>query len=260
MFEARLNEAALLKKILDAIKELVTEANFECNETGLQMQAMDNSHVALVSLLLRASGFDTYRADRSLNLGVNLQSLGKIMKTAGNDDILTIRSDDQGDALGLMFESQSQDRVSEWELKLMDIDSEHLGIPDTPYECTVTMSSTEFQRICRDLLVLGESVQIDCNKEGLRFSATGDVGNGSVTLKPGTKAADDKTVTTTIEVVTPVSLTFSLKYLVNFAKATPLSPTVQLCMSSAAPLLVEYQAAENGYIRYYLAPKIGDDN
>ena len=28
-----------------------------------------------------------------------------------------------------MFENQGQDRISDFELKLMDIDSEHLGIP-----------------------------------------------------------------------------------------------------------------------------------
>ena len=30
-----------------------------------------------------------------------------------------------------MFENQNQDRISDFELKLMDIDSEHLGIPGT---------------------------------------------------------------------------------------------------------------------------------
>lgn len=30
-----------------------------------------------------------------------------------------------------MFEGKEGDRVSEFELKLMDIDSEHLGIPET---------------------------------------------------------------------------------------------------------------------------------
>ncbi len=47
--------------------------------------------------------------------------------------------------------------MSEFEIKLMDIDSEHLGIPDTEYDATVKMSSSEFQRICRDLSILGES-------------------------------------------------------------------------------------------------------
>ncbi len=68
-------------------------------------------------------------------------------------------------------------------MKLMDIDQEHLGIPDTQYDATITMSSTEFQRICRDLSALGESVRIEATKEGVRFSSEGEVGNGSVMLK-----------------------------------------------------------------------------
>lgn len=68
-------------------------------------------------------------------------------------------------------------------MKLMDIDQEHLGIPDTQYDATITMSSAEFQRICRDLAALGESVKIEASKEGVRFSSEGEVGSGSVLLK-----------------------------------------------------------------------------
>jgi proliferating cell nuclear antigen len=76
-----------------------------------------------------------------------------------------------------------EDRVGEYEMKLMDIDQEHLGIPDTQYDATITMSSAEFQRICRDLAALGESVKIEASKEGVRFSSEGEVGSGSVLLK-----------------------------------------------------------------------------
>jgi proliferating cell nuclear antigen len=76
-----------------------------------------------------------------------------------------------------------EDRVGEYEMKLMDIDQEHLGIPDTQYDATITMSSGEFQRICRDLAALGESVKIEASKEGVRFSSEGEVGSGSVLLK-----------------------------------------------------------------------------
>lgn len=66
----------------------------------------------------------------------------------------------------------------------MDIDQEHLGIPETNYDAEVLMSSSEFQKICRDLTVLGESVKIEVSKEGVRFSAEGEIGAGSVFLKP----------------------------------------------------------------------------
>lgn len=72
MFEARLISSQTLKKVLEAVKELLNEASFDCSDSGIQLQAMDNSHVALVHLSLRADGFDKYRCDRNLTMGMNL--------------------------------------------------------------------------------------------------------------------------------------------------------------------------------------------
>ncbi|CAG8477594.1 8844_t:CDS:2 [Funneliformis caledonium] len=259
MFEARLSQGSLLKKLLEAIKELVTDANFDCNETGIALQAMDNSHVALVSLLLRSEGFHPYRCDRGFSLGVNLNSLSKILKCAGNDDIITLKADDNSaDSLSLCFESPSNERVSEYELKLMDIDQEHLSIPETDYDATIIMSSAEFQRICRDLMVISESVSVDVAKDAVVFSAEGEMGSGSVKLKqnPSVDKPEEQVV---IELNTSVSLQFSLKYLMNFTKGTPLSDQVMLGLSENMPLLVEYKMDDAGYIRFYLAPKIGEE-
>lgn len=70
-------------------------------------------------------------------------------------------------------------------MKLMDIDQEHLGIPETSYDAVVRMPCADFQRICRDLQGISESVRIDVTKEGVKFSAEGEVGKGSQTLKQG---------------------------------------------------------------------------
>ena len=75
MFEARFAQGALLKKVLDSIKDLVTDANFDCAPTGFSLQAMDSSHVSLVSLLLRSDGFDHYRCDRNISMGMNLTNM-----------------------------------------------------------------------------------------------------------------------------------------------------------------------------------------
>merc|ERR1719223_925154 len=83
-----------------------------------------------------------------------------------------------------MFESASQDRIADFELKLIDIDNEQLGIPDTEYKSTIKLPSGEFQRIIRDLQVLGDTCVISCTKEGVRFSVSGDLGAGSILLRP----------------------------------------------------------------------------
>ncbi len=72
MYEARLAQASLLKKVIDAIKDLVTDGNFECSNVGFQLQAMDNSHVSLVTMCLKADGFDHYRCDRPMNMGAHV--------------------------------------------------------------------------------------------------------------------------------------------------------------------------------------------
>lgn len=93
---------------LTAIKELVTDANFECNEEGLNLQAMDNSHVALVSVHLEAAGFKRYRCDRPMPLGVNLSSLTKVLKCAKDDDECTLKAADEADVLNLVYEAKSR--------------------------------------------------------------------------------------------------------------------------------------------------------
>ena len=57
----------------------------------------------------------------------------------------------------------------------------------------------------------------------------------------------------------PVSLPFSAKYLSSFAKATPLSECVILRLALGQPVAVEYRIEEIGHIKYYLAPKIQED-
>jgi proliferating cell nuclear antigen len=58
MFEAKLSEGHILKRIVEAIKDLVNEINLDVTPSGISLQAMDTSHVALVSLSLSSEGFE----------------------------------------------------------------------------------------------------------------------------------------------------------------------------------------------------------
>jgi proliferating cell nuclear antigen len=261
MFEARLTQGAVLKKIIDAIKDFVTEANFDCNSTSISLQAMDSSHVSLVSMALRSEGFEHYRCDRSISLGINIASLAKVLKCAANEDVITLKASDQGDSITLMLEGP--DRVSDFELKLMDIDGEHLGIPEQDYKCNITLPSAEFKRICADLSAFGETVTISASKEGIAFNVSGDIGTGNIILRQGAGAVDVKREGSSdgvkIEMSDEVSLTFALRYLNYFTKASTLSSQVTLRLTDESPLMVEYLIDDLGHLRFYLAPKIDNE-
>lgn len=259
MFEAKLSQASLLKKVLDSVNSLIEEGTWDCSDSGMSLQAMDSSHVSLCSLMLKTEAFEAFRCDRNVSVGLNLATMTKIVKCAGNDDAVTIKTGDKSDTVSFVFENPNGMKMSDYEIKQMDLDGEHLGIPETDYSCVVKMPAAEFQRICRDLSQLGESVVIECDKEGVQFSAQGDIGTGNIKLAQ-TASVDKEEEAVVIEMQEKVTLTFAFRYLNFFCKATPLSPQVTLSMSADVPLVVEYKIGDNaGYVRYYLAPKIEDE-
>nr|QDO16257.1 proliferating cell nuclear antigen [Lingulodinium polyedra] len=155
-------------------------------------------------------------------------------------------------------ESGEEGRFADFKLKLMHVGSEHMEIPEQHYKVSAKLPSAEFQKICRDLKEFGETMQVKASKEGITFSVQGDVGAGNVMLKPRESEKPEERVSLTVH--EPVTATFALRYLVNFAKAAPLSGAVELGLGPDAPLLVKYdlERNDNGYMQFYLAPKIDE--
>merc|ERR1712072_1325342 len=258
MGEAQLQQAQLLKKVVDAMRDLCKDVNFDCSEKGLQVQSMDSSHVALVSLLLREAAFSDFKCDRAVSLGMNVESLAKILRMCGTSDSLKVKADTGADHISFQCESTAEDRISDFDLKLMEIESEHMEIPEQQYKVVAKLPSSEFLKVCKDLSQFGETMQINASKEGMRFSVQGDLGSGNVLLKPRESAKLEERVD--LKVHEPVVATFALRYLNNFAKAAPLCGAVELGLGPDAPLLVKYDLdiADNGHMQFYLAPKIDE--
>ncbi|KAJ4838895.1 hypothetical protein Tsubulata_050748, partial [Turnera subulata] len=100
---------------------------------------------------------------------------------------------------------------------------------------------------------------ITVREQGVRFSTTGDTGSAGVLVLKQKANVDNPEDARVIEMTEPVSLTFALKYMSSFTRATPLSGTVTISLSSELPAVVEYNVAKMGYIRFYLAPNQKED-
>lgn len=163
----------------------------------------------------------------------------------------------------------------------MNLIQEHFYVPEITYGCKITMSSTEFARICHDLSQFDEVIVFKCNNEGrinplylpydstthkslifiigLTFTVDSDIGVASVKLSgaSNSSSADMKERNAVIiEKQESIRMAFSSRYLNLFTNATPLSKTVELSMSSGLPLAIEYKIENFGHIRYYLLEKI----
>jgi proliferating cell nuclear antigen len=291
VFEAVMDQGSMLKRVVDAVKELVQEANIDCTPSGMSMQAMDSSHVALVHLLLRGEGFSTYNCEQNKTLGIHLNHMAKMMRISDTNDSILLRQEEDTDLLTFIFRGKEGDKESEVKMKLLEIDAEQLTIPEQEHALHVHMPASEFARLCKDMQVFGDSVCIDVNKERVKFSAQGDIGAGSVVVRQA-KSADERPVkkqevkneeeeepkakkarkdgkedereipAINIELMRePLAQNFALRYLNIFAKASNLSDRVKISMGKDAPLQVEFPLdhGRTGYVRYYLAPKIDED-
>eukprot|EP00744_Colponema_vietnamica_P002833 GILI01004414.1.p1 GENE.GILI01004414.1~~GILI01004414.1.p1 ORF type:complete len:324 (-),score=119.31 GILI01004414.1:222-1145(-) len=185
MFEASVSQASIWKKVIDTMKDLVNEANFDCSPAGVTIQAMDSSHVALVHLLLHFDGFRKYQCERSNLMGINMGALSKVLKIVDNNDQLTLRHEDDSDILVISTMNTDTSKLCEYQLKLMDIESESLGIPEMEYRNKVSLPSGEFAKICRDMGVFGDTVTVSVDKQGVKFTAAGDIGEGYAFIRAG---------------------------------------------------------------------------
>lgn len=187
-----------------------------------------------------------------------MESFSKIIKCGNNEDYLTILAEDLPDSVMTIFEDKKKERVSEYSLKLMNIDSEFLKIDDMDYDTVINMPSTEFAKIVKDLKNLSESLNIIVTKDSVKFTSEGESGSGSVVLKPYTDM-DKPEESISVHLDQPVDLTFGLKYLNDIIKATGLAGVITIKLADKTPALFEYKLDVGGYLRFYLAPKFDED-
>ena len=75
------------------------------------------------------------------------------------------------------------EKSGEFQLNLLNLDTQALGIPDTDYPTTIKMSSSEFVSLCRDFTNLSDCVKIEVKDDKCTFFVNGKAGNGKYYLK-----------------------------------------------------------------------------
>ena len=60
IIEIKTIQSSAFRILTEALKEILTDANFEFDEKGIKIMAMDSSHTVLVHLKLNAENFEYY--------------------------------------------------------------------------------------------------------------------------------------------------------------------------------------------------------
>ena len=256
ILEVKTVQSSAFRILIEAKKEILTDANLQFDQSGIKVIAMDASHTVLVHLKLEAKNFEYYYCPNQMILGVNMLNFFKLIKTMSNNDTLTLYvEEDNTNHLGIKIENGEKNTVTTYKLNLMDLNDDNIEIPPAIFSSVITMPSSDFQKICRDMYNLADAIEIKSCGNTLHFACKGDfaqqetiIGESSSNGMSFIKKSDGDE-----EIVQGV---FALKHLVLFTKCTNLCNSIEMYLKNDYPLIIQYSVASLGNIKLCLAPQV----
>ena len=93
MFKARI-KADSLKEFIGTVGSLVDEAKINVSEEGLQVKAVDPSHVAMIEANLMKSAFDSFDV-KDVQMGLDIDKFKSVLTMAGKDEMVILEKDEE---------------------------------------------------------------------------------------------------------------------------------------------------------------------
>ncbi|HEB37085.1 MAG TPA: proliferating cell nuclear antigen (pcna) [Thermoplasmatales archaeon] len=242
MFKAKV-KAEIVKAIIDITSHLVNEAKFNITPKGLSLRAVDPAHVAMVDLNLKASAFEEYKADE-MELGIDLDKLGGILKLAGSGDSISLEYDENSNKLTI--------KIGNLIRKMGVLDTAGMPDPKVPnlnLPARLTLKASELFQGVRASEAISDHVALTATKDAFELFAEGDTDTVNLKLP--------KDLLVDMEVPEKCKSLFSIDYFSNMVKPVKGDEPITIYLGNDNPIKMEFDFAEkNGHVTYLLAPRI----
>ncbi len=246
-FKFKTVQTNAVRVLFESLKNILSDVNFKADSTGLKLTAVDGTTTAIVNLFLHGNKFEEYICEDSINIGLNLASVFKILKGIKNTDTISFTIL-KSDSNNMVITSQNSDKraVIRSKIKLLDMDEKIYNIPDINFDSYITMPSSDFQTYISDLSNISSTIEIKTSPDNMTMTAKGDFAEQSVTINE----TNDKKSDTSNE----NRGLYNIKYIQLFTKSTNLCGTVEIYLKTNYPLTILYNVANLGILKYCLAP------
>ena len=245
-------QSGAFRVLVESLKEILTDTNITFDEEGIKLIATDNSHIVLIHMRLSAPKFEHYYCDKKTVIGVNMMNMFKLIKTMGNNDTLTLFIEkDNPNKLGIRINNVDKKSQTTFKLNLLDISDEEIVIPPAKFETELTLPSSDFQKIVRDMTNIGENIDIKSVGSTLMLSCEGDFANQETVM---CETQNGLSFSKSSGLDKPIQGIFSLKYLLLFTKCTNLCNLIHMYIKNDYPLVIRYDVANLGHIKLCLSP------
>jgi proliferating cell nuclear antigen len=248
----RTNNSSKLKQIIKFISTVIDNVNFGFYPEGIKIKSMSLSHITLIDILIPKELFSTYNCGSGFVRGINVKYFSQILNHLKNEDELVISFEANCDKMDIYFINSKYNKL--YSLSLMDIDSEDLDISGLEELTELSIDSKYFNEIIHDFNDIGEQIRFKILKDKEKISLKSD---GSFTsLKMVLQNDEDITYRN----LQNIELFFDIEIMTLFTKCYNLNNKIIIKIGHNIPIEFKYMLFETGYIRYFIAPKIGEDS
>jgi len=245
-------QSGAFRILIEALKEILTDGNITIDSNGIKLIAMDSTHSVLIHLKLEAENFEFFQCSNKITIGVNMLNFFKLIKTMTNSETLTIFVEKNNEnQLGIIIHNSEKNSQTTYKLNLLDIQEDDITIPPAEFDTELTLPSNDFQKIIRDMINIGENIEITSIGNQLKLICNGDFAHQETVLG---ETNNGLKFSTTQSPELPIQGVFSLKYLLLFTKCTNLCQQIHFYIKNDYPLIIQYAVASLGNIKLCLAP------
>jgi len=254
IFNVKTVQSGAFRVLIESLKEILTDTNIIIDPTGIKLIATDNSQIVLIHMKLSAENFEFFFCEKKTVIGVNMMNMFKLIKAMSNNDTLTLFIlKENPNRLGIRINNVEKNSQTTFQLNLLDINDDEIAIPPAKFETELTLPSSDFQKIIRDMTNIGENIEIKSVGSTLILNCDGDFAKQETILS---ETQNGLSFSKSSGPEMPIQGVFSLKYLLLFTKCTNLCNLIHMYIKNDYPLVIRYDVANLGHIKLCLSPNI----
>ncbi len=251
MFKARI-KADNLKEFIGTVGSLVDEAKLNVSEDGLQIKAVDPSHVAMIEANMMKSAFDSYEA-KVMEMGLDIDKFKNVLTVAGKDDMVELEKDEKLNRLVVNIGNLTR------AMPLLDTSGmPDPKVPSLDLPASVSVVVGEIGQGLKASKSVSDHIALSTTKDSFRLVCEGDNQN-SVDVSLGKDQLEK------LDSSEDATSLFSLEYFALMVNSLPSDRILHINLGSDLPVKVDADLAVDdmtgaqGNVKFLLAPRIDRD-
>ncbi|MCI4327461.1 MAG: DNA polymerase sliding clamp [Thermoplasmata archaeon] len=245
MFKARV-KMEVLREVVEVISTLVSEVKLTISKDGLEVKAVDPSHVAMLVLKLNKSAFEEFTGEAT-EIGIDVEKLKEVLRLSKPGDILDLQYDGGKNRLVI--------HVGKVTRHMSVVDPAGITDPKVPNVSPpglVVVNMDELRQGIRGSESISDHVTLTLEPDGFTMHSEGETDRVDMKLLKEGLAK--------LEVKETVRSMYPLDFFSSMVKSITSSDKVTLHVGNEYPLKIEFEVAGGkGEGRFLLAPRVEED-